>query len=96
MTSRTLRILAINDVYELQYLPSFASLVKTEKDGSGSRSGKPDKVIATVAGDFCSPSQLSSLDHGRGMVELLNASGIDFACVGSRCLVDASFPVTSR
>lgn len=76
----TLRILAINDVYELENFASFATLVKSQKN---EKCPEIDKVIVTLAGDFISPSQLSSLDHGKGMVEVLNACGVDFACIGS-------------
>ncbi|KAI9020331.1 Metallo-dependent phosphatase-like protein [Hyaloraphidium curvatum] len=78
----TLRILAINDVYELAAFPHLATFVRAEKARAGTPGG-PDAVICTVAGDFLSPSQLSSLDFGQGMVRVLNACGVDYACLGN-------------
>ena len=75
--SNTLTLVAVNDVYDLEHLPKLRTLVdavKAEREG---------KVITTLAGDFLSPSVLSSLDRGRGMVQVLNAVGIDYACLGN-------------
>jgi 2',3'-cyclic-nucleotide 2'-phosphodiesterase (5'-nucleotidase family) len=75
--SNTLTLVAVNDVYDLEHLPKLRTLVdavKAEREG---------KVITTLAGDFLSPSVLSSLDRGRGMVQVLNAVGVDYACLGN-------------
>ena len=76
--SNTLTLVAVNDVYDLEHLPKLRTLVDAVKaeraDGT---------VITTLAGDFLSPSVLSSLDRGRGMVQVLNAVGIDYACLGN-------------
>ena len=56
-----LRILSINDVYELDHLPRLATLLRAHELPA------PDVTISIVAGDFVGPSLLSSLDAGRGM-----------------------------
>ena len=75
--SNTLTLVAVNDVYDLEHLPKLRTLVDTVK---AEREGT---VITTLAGDFLSPSVLSSLDRGRGMVQVLNAVGIEYACLGN-------------
>ena len=62
-SSARIRILAINDVYELENLPRLATL-RRQLDPP------PDAVV--LAGDFLSPSMLSSIDQGKGMVDMLN------------------------
>ena len=54
-----LRIVAINDVYEVVNLPRVQTFLSQ-------LSPKPTAVV--LAGDFLSPSTLSSIDGGRGMV----------------------------
>lgn len=71
-----LRIIQINDVYELKNFPHFKTLVEEEKVG-------PDKTLVILTGDFLAPSILSSLDKGRGMVDTLNACGITHVCLGN-------------
>ena len=66
--SNTLTLVAVNDVYDLEHLPKLRTLVdavKAEREGT---------VITTLAGDFLSPSVLSSLDRGRGMVSAVRES----------------------
>ena len=76
--SNTLTLVAVNDVYDLEHLPKLRTLVDAVK--AERREGR---VITTLAGDFLSPSVLSSLDRGRGMVQVLNAVGVDYACFGN-------------
>ena len=76
--SNTLTLVAVNDVYDLEHLPKLRTLVDAVK---AERAG--GTVITTLAGDFLSPSVLSSLDRGRGMVQVLNAVGIGYACLGN-------------
>jgi len=73
-----LRIVAINDVYSLENLPRLRTLVQhhTEVDAA-------DLLLATLAGDFVSPSMLSSLDFGHGMVDCLNAIPITHVIFGN-------------
>ena len=56
-SSITLRILAINDVYSIDNFALLAAAKKLESNG-------PTLTIATLAGDFVSPSLLSSIDNG--------------------------------
>lgn len=68
------RIVAINDVYDLANLPrlqTFLSRLET----------KPSAVV--LAGDFLSPSTLSSIDGGRGMVATLRATGMTHVSLGN-------------
>ena len=67
--SNTLTLVAVNDVYDLEHLPKLRTLVDTVK---AERAG--GTVITTLAGDFLSPSVLSSLDRGRGMVGAVRGS----------------------
>lgn len=73
-----LRIIAINDVYELGNFPRLATLMRelAARD-------PVDRTLVTLAGDFLAPSLLSSLDQGRGMVALLNALGVTHVTWGN-------------
>jgi 2',3'-cyclic-nucleotide 2'-phosphodiesterase (5'-nucleotidase family) len=73
-----LRIVAINDVYSLENLPSLATLVAHERAVDPA-----DVLLVTLAGDFIAPSLLSSLDCGRGMVDCMNAVGVTHAIFGN-------------
>jgi 2',3'-cyclic-nucleotide 2'-phosphodiesterase (5'-nucleotidase family) len=73
-----LRIVAINDVYSLENLPRLATLIERERCVDPA-----DSLLVTVAGDFLSPSLLSSLDAGRGMVDCMNALGVTHASLGN-------------
>jgi 2',3'-cyclic-nucleotide 2'-phosphodiesterase (5'-nucleotidase family) len=66
----------IDDVYELRNYPHFKTLVDTN-------STQPDKTLVVLSGDFLSPSLLSGLDQGRGMVDCMNACGITHVCFGN-------------
>lgn len=80
MTSRisradvTIRILAINDAYELTNLPRLLTLRKQLIP-------QPDAFV--VAGDFLSPSVLSSIDQGKSIVDVFNAIGVSHVCFGN-------------
>lgn len=69
-----LRILSFNDTYELGNLPKVATIVQSLRP-------RPQAVV--VAGDFLSPSVLSSIDKGWGMVDVLNAVGVTHCCFGN-------------
>eukprot|EP01062_Namystynia_karyoxenos_P023339 TRINITY_DN19016_c0_g1_i1.p1 TRINITY_DN19016_c0_g1~~TRINITY_DN19016_c0_g1_i1.p1 ORF type:complete len:609 (+),score=177.76 TRINITY_DN19016_c0_g1_i1:100-1827(+) len=73
------RVLHVNDVYELENLPRLAALRKQLR---------PDAVV--LSGDFMSPSVLSSLDKGRSTIAALNAAGVTHCCLGNH---EADFPV---
>ena len=70
-----LKIICINDVYELDFLPHYSSCKKLETITS-------NKTIGVLPGDFVSPSLLSSLDFGTGMVNCLSLAGMDYVCLG--------------
>lgn len=87
-TSSWLRVIQINDVYDLDHFPRLKTLV--DKKLHELRWGQqgpcpPDhrEAIVVCSGDFLSPSILSSLDHGASMVDTLNAVGLTHACFGN-------------
>ena len=71
-----LRIFHINDVYKLDNFPAFKACV----DDMGK--GCPN-VLKGLAGDFLAPSVLSTLDHGKGVVRVMNECGFDAVCFGN-------------
>lgn len=74
----TLRIVCVNDVYNLEHLPRFLNLVRYHREHAPA-----DKFLVTLAGDFVGPSMLSSLDKGRGMVDALNTVGVTHVIFGN-------------
>jgi 2',3'-cyclic-nucleotide 2'-phosphodiesterase (5'-nucleotidase family) len=83
-----LRIIQINDVYELDNFPNLSTLIQqhsTQRSGpeSDSENAAPDKTLVVCAGDFLAPSLLSSLDKGAGMVDCLEAVGVTHVCLGN-------------
>eukprot|EP00934_Nitzschia_sp_Nitz4_P009328 Nitzschia sp. Nitz4//scaffold14_size191712//159090//160985//NITZ4_001751-RA/size191712-processed-gene-0.289-mRNA-1//1//CDS//3329537011//9318//frame0 len=74
-TTAHLRIVAINDVYELDNLPRLRTFLGSLQDN------RPSAVV--LAGDFLSPSTLSSIDLGRGMVDTLRALGMSHVSLGN-------------
>jgi 2',3'-cyclic-nucleotide 2'-phosphodiesterase (5'-nucleotidase family) len=73
-----LRVVAVNDVYSLENLPRLRALVQHH-----AVTDPADVFLATLAGDFVSPSMLSSLDFGRGMIDCLNAFPITHVIFGN-------------
>jgi|LauGreSBDMM110SN_4_FD.fasta_scaffold11213_2 2',3'-cyclic-nucleotide 2'-phosphodiesterase (5'-nucleotidase family)/Ca2+-binding EF-hand superfamily protein len=71
-----LKILQVNDVYELHNLTYFAACKRQH-------SADCDKIIGVLPGDFVGPSLLSSLDKGYGMVDCLNLCGMDYVSIGN-------------
>ena len=76
----SLRIVLINDVYELDNFPQFQVARSQANDSPVGSTGqsKPNNCIGVIAGDFLAPSMLSSVDKGVGMVDCLNRAGIDY------------------
>jgi len=70
-----LTIIHINDVYELE---NFSKLATCKEIHS-----QFNKTIVILAGDFLSPSLLSSIDKGNGIIDCMNESGVDFVCLGN-------------
>ena len=82
-----LRIVSVNDVYELDALPRLRTLI------AAARAAEPRTAFCSVlCGDFVSPSVLSGLDGGRGMVAALNRVPIDYCCFGNH---EADIPLAA-
>ncbi|MFO0662283.1 MAG: metallophosphoesterase [Polyangiaceae bacterium] len=73
-----MRIVGVNDIYTLENMPRLKSLIEHY-----SKTDPADVFIVTLAGDFVSPSILSSLDAGHGMIECMNMAGITHVCLGN-------------
>ena len=71
-----LRIVSINDIYDISNFPAFAALLKDLRVG-------PNKTLVTVNGDFLSPNVLSPLDKGRSMIDCFNRLGVTHVCLGN-------------
>jgi 2',3'-cyclic-nucleotide 2'-phosphodiesterase (5'-nucleotidase family) len=74
----TLRIVSINDVYTLENLPRFKTLVRQH-----AKLAPADAFLVILAGDFLAPYLLSSLDGGRGIVDCLNNIGVTHVVFGN-------------
>lgn len=78
----SLRLLHINDVYEIAPkrgkggMAELMTLLKQERAGA-------EHSLTTLGGDLLSPSVLSGLTEGRQMIELMNAIGLDVAGLGN-------------
>ena len=96
-----LRLLSINDVYNLSNLPKLATFltalgpnaVSATSASSFDRSIRPSAVC--ICGDFVSPSTLSSMDGGKGHVQTLRAAGITHASLGNH-EADVTLPILRR
>jgi len=75
----SIRLVTINDVYELTNLPRLSTYLQSLRDSSMSPSA--DAVL--LAGDFVSPSTLSAVDSGRGIVRTLRAAGVTHVSLGN-------------
>ena len=73
-----LQLVQVNDVYEIDNWPHYAS---ARRRVAGAFPHGP--TIGVLPGDFVAPSLLSSLDRGLGMVDCMNAAGIDYVCLGN-------------
>ncbi|WP_437714057.1 5'-nucleotidase C-terminal domain-containing protein [Sorangium sp. So ce448] len=73
----SLRIVCVNDVYLLDNLPRLVTLVRRHA------AAPADRFLVVMAGDFLAPSLLSSLDHGRGMVDCMNALPVTHTIFGN-------------
>ena len=71
-------ILQITDVYTLENIASFKTLVEE------TRANNPDAtVVSMLTGDFLSPYLLSSVDRGAGMMNALGKMGLDYITWGN-------------
>ena len=65
-------VLQITDVYTLENLASFKTLIEETK------ANNPDAtVVSMLTGDFLSPYLLSAVDRGAGMMHALGRLGLD-------------------
>eukprot|EP00971_Amphidinium_carterae_P029754 585543-Amphidinium_carterae.1 len=75
-----LRLITVNDVYRLHYYPELASAIRCTK---ALEEGLDYVCLAFHNGDFVSPCVLSALDGGKGMTQVLDHVGFDYACLGN-------------
>lgn len=75
----TLRLVQITDVYTLENFPALRTLIQEK------RAELPPgcQTVSVLTGDFLMPYLLSSLDKGRGMMAMLNATPIDVVTWGN-------------
>ena len=71
-------ILQITDVYTLENLAHFKTLVEDIREKS-----RGAKVVCMLTGDFLSPYLLSTVDRGLGMMKALNAIPLDYLIWGN-------------
>ena len=86
---RFLRIITVNDVYCLDNYPRLRSAIDACKAASSSLDCE---VIATLNGDFLSPSSLTAVDGGAALMEGVALCGVDFVCLGNH---EFDLPLTS-
>ena len=75
-----LRILTINDVYSLDHYPSLVTAINQNRAAAAALDCT---FISTLNGDFLSPCILTSLDGGKGMMDAVSKSGLDYLCLGN-------------
>lgn len=78
MSTATLRIVHVTDVYKLDNFPSLRTLIQQQKEEAPTA-----KVLSILTGDFLAPYLLSSLDKGIGMTLMLNETPIDMVTFGN-------------
>ena len=72
-------ICQITDVYTLEHLASFKTMVQDIK----AKAGESTKVLSMLTGDFLSPYLLSSVDRGVGMMNALSKIPLDILTWGN-------------
>ncbi|NEP01353.1 MAG: bifunctional metallophosphatase/5'-nucleotidase [Symploca sp. SIO2E9] len=73
-----LRIISINDVYDIKNYPYVETVIQSLK-----QTAEDAIVIASLNGDFLSPCLITSLDGGKTMLDVLNVVNIDYICFGN-------------
>lgn len=81
--SCTIKFIHINDVYEIDNLPHYATCKQYESGSNLLGMQSCDRALGTCSGDFLAPSLLSSLDKGCGMVDCFNKCDINYVCIGN-------------
>ena len=73
-----LRIVSINDVYDIKNYPYVETVIQCLK-----QTAEDAIVVASLNGDFLSPCLLTSLDGGKSMLDVLKVVDIDYICFGN-------------
>ena len=73
-----LRILSINDVYDINNYPYVETVIQSLK-----QTAEDGVVVSTLSGDFLSPCLTTSLDGGKAMLDVLKVVSIDYICLGN-------------
>ena len=73
-----LRILSINDIYDIIQYPQVATAIQSLKETT-----EDGVVISCMSGDFISPCLITSLDGGKAMLDVLKVVNIDYICFGN-------------
>ena len=82
-TAAALRIVHITDVYTLDNFPHLKTLLAEKTAEFESRYGAGAKTISVLTGDFLMPYLLSTLDKGKGMMNMLNQTPIHYVTWGN-------------
>jgi len=78
-SAELVRIVSINDIYDISNFPAFAALLRHARAGAHT-------TLVCVNGDFLSPNALSALDKGRSVVDCFNHLGVTHVCLGNVCV----------
>lgn len=70
----------VNDVYKLANYAHVATAIQEYKSAADDLDME---VVSCLAGDFLSPSLLTSLDGGRSMLDVVNQVGFDMVSIGN-------------
>lgn len=73
-----MRFVHINDVYIMDNLPKLRKFLDDCSMGL-----RRENLVVSIGGDLLSPYPLSTLDKGRGMVDVMLESGVQYACFGN-------------
>jgi 2',3'-cyclic-nucleotide 2'-phosphodiesterase (5'-nucleotidase family) len=76
-----LRIVNITDCYTLENFPSLKTLVNTKREEVSPNLSS--KFATILTGDFLAPYLLSSIDKGTSMIDVLNATPVDYVIFGN-------------
>lgn len=82
-STAALRVVQITDVYTLENFPSLRRLIADKRAELEGRCGPGAQTLSVLTGDFLMPYLLSSVDHGRGMMRMLNETPIDYLTWGN-------------
>lgn len=73
-----LRIISINDIYEIENYPYVQTVIQSLK-----QTAEDAIVVSCLNGDFLSPCLFTSLDGGKTMLDVLKLVEIDYICFGN-------------